>query len=154
MWMYITHFTTWMSNRLTKLLVWLHDIARLILILYCLASVFKTVINTIFLYSFRYNFKIMVTRITRILSCLIIFGIFWWPATDEICAALLYPLGPAYLGTWGHRKRMRRLAASRELGWPAAHKYMAETIKFQIWHLFRLVSKFYCFNIKPNIFVY
>ena len=27
-----------------------------------------------------------------------------------MCAALLYPLGPAYLGTWGYRDGVRRLA--------------------------------------------
>ena len=31
--------------------------------------------------------------------------------------------------------------------------YMAGKIKFQIWHLFILVPKFYCFYIKPNVFV-
>ena len=48
----------------------LHDIARLILILYCIDSIFKTLIDTIFLYNFRYNIKIVVTRMSRILSCL------------------------------------------------------------------------------------
>ena len=43
--------------------VGLHDIARLILILYYLASIFKTLIDTIFIYSFRYDIKIVVTRI-------------------------------------------------------------------------------------------
>ena len=32
--------------------------------------------------------------------------------------------------------------------------YMAGKIKFQIWHLFILVPKFYCFCIKPSVFVY
>ena len=45
----------------------MHDIARLILILYCLVSIFKTIIDTIFIYSFGYNIKIVVLRI---LSCL------------------------------------------------------------------------------------
>ena len=45
----------------------LHDIARLIFILYCLASKFKIIIDTIFIYSFRYNIKI---EVSRILSCL------------------------------------------------------------------------------------
>ena len=41
----------------------LHDIARLILILYCIAKIFKTIIDKIFIYSFRYNTKIVVSRI-------------------------------------------------------------------------------------------
>ena len=40
----------------------LHDIARLIVILNCLDSIFKIMINTIFIYSFRYNIKIGVSR--------------------------------------------------------------------------------------------
>ena len=40
----------------------MHDISRLILILYCLASIFKTIIDTILIYSFRYNIKIVVSR--------------------------------------------------------------------------------------------
>ena len=38
-----------------------HDIVRLILILYCIASIFKTLIDTMFIYSFRYNIKIIVS---------------------------------------------------------------------------------------------
>ena len=37
------------------------DIARLILILYYIASIFKTIIDTIFVYSFRYNIKIVMS---------------------------------------------------------------------------------------------
>ena len=125
----------YITNSLLKL--GLHDIVRLILILYCLASIFKTIIDTIFLYSFQYNVKIVVTRMWRILFCLeknltiylahkgafvnsINFGSSWWQSTDDMCAALLYPLGPTYLGTWGYRERMRRLAAAHDLcsGWP------------------------------------
>ena len=40
----------------------LHVMCRLILILYCLASIFKTIIDTISIYSFRCNIKIVVTR--------------------------------------------------------------------------------------------
>ena len=40
----------------------LHDIARLIFILYCLDLIFKIIIDTIFIYSFRYHIKILVTR--------------------------------------------------------------------------------------------
>ena len=49
---------------------------------------------------------------------------------------------------------MRRPAAAHELDWPAAHIGMAGKIKFQIWHLFILLPKFYCFCIKPSVFVY
>ena len=44
-----------------RLKVGLDDIARLILILYCLVSIFKTIVDTIFRYSFWYNIKIVVT---------------------------------------------------------------------------------------------
>ena len=44
------------------LIVRLHDIARLILIGYCLAPIFKIIIDTIFIYSFRFNIKIVVSR--------------------------------------------------------------------------------------------
>ena len=50
--------------------VGLRDITRLILILYCLVSIFKTIIDTIFIYSFRYNIKIVITIVKKILSCL------------------------------------------------------------------------------------
>ena len=36
--------------------------ARLILISYCLVSIFKTILDTIFIYSSRYNIKIVVSR--------------------------------------------------------------------------------------------
>ena len=36
---------------------------------------------------------------------------------------LLYPLGPAYLGMWGHREGVHRLAAARELGSGRQHIY-------------------------------
>ena len=49
--------------------------------------------------------------------------------------AFRYPLGPAYLGTGGHKEGLRRLAVARVLDWPAAHTYMAEKNKFPIWHL-------------------
>ena len=38
------------------------DIARLILILYCVASIFKTIIDRIFICSFQYNNKIVASR--------------------------------------------------------------------------------------------
>ena len=37
--------------KILKNILGLHDIARLILILYCLASIFKTIIDTIFIYT-------------------------------------------------------------------------------------------------------
>ena len=52
------------------------------------------------------------------------------------CWERQYPLGPAYLGKWGHKKGVRRLAAARELDWSVA--YMAGKIKFQIWHLYNI----------------
>ena len=36
-------------------------------------------------------------------------------AVGVVGDALLYPLGPAYLGTWGNREGVRRLAAVCEL---------------------------------------
>ena len=46
------------------LTIGLHDITRLILILYQLrlASIYKTIIDTIFIYIFRYNLKILLSR--------------------------------------------------------------------------------------------
>ena len=38
-------------------------------------------------------------------------------------AALLYPLGLTYLGTWGYREGVRRLAAARDLGFGRQHIY-------------------------------
>ena len=105
-------------------LVGLHDIARLILILYYLTSMFKTIIDTIFLYSFdTISRKIVVTRMSRILSCFINFGSWWWPSTDEMWAALLYSLEPTYLGTWDCKEGVRSLAAARELGSSRQHIY-------------------------------
>ena len=41
----------------------MHDIARLILILHFLASMYKTILDTILIYSFQYNFKIVASKI-------------------------------------------------------------------------------------------
>ena len=50
-----------------------------------------------------------------------------------MCAALLYPLRPTYLGTWGYREGVRRLAAAREL-WPVAHIWQKKSnFKFGIY---------------------
>ena len=46
--------------RVDRITLGLHDMINLIL--YCLASIFKTIIDRIFIYSFRYNIKILVTR--------------------------------------------------------------------------------------------
>ena len=54
------HFQVYNIEVDLALSVGLHDIVRLILILYCLASIFKTVVNTTFIYSFRYNIEIVV----------------------------------------------------------------------------------------------
>ena len=79
-----------------------------------------------------------------VLSCLNInFGSFWWPSTNEMSAALLYPLGPTYLGSWGYREGVRCLAAPRELGSNRRHIYDGKNFKFD----------FYGFCIKPNAFV-
>ena len=40
----------------------LHDIPRLILIFYCIVSIFKTIIDTIFGYSLRYNIEIVASK--------------------------------------------------------------------------------------------
>ena len=40
--------------------VGLHDIVRLMLILYCFASICKTMLDAILIYSFQYNIKIVV----------------------------------------------------------------------------------------------
>ena len=56
----VIYILTIINNTFTN--VGLHDIARSILILYCLASIFKTIIDAIFIYSFRYNTKIVVSR--------------------------------------------------------------------------------------------
>ena len=70
-----------------------------------------------------------------------------------MCAALLYPLGPTYLGTWGHREGVCRLAAARELGSGRQHTYGE---KNQISNLVFIYTcaEILLFFIKPNVFVY
>ena len=74
--------------------------------------------------------------------------------THEMCAALLYPLGPTYnLGTWGYTEGMRRLAAARELSSGRQQIYGVKNQISNLAFIYTFAGILLC-DIKPNVFLY
>ena len=70
-----------------------------------------------------------------------------------MCAALLHPLWPTYLGTWGYRERVRRLTAARELG-SGRHHVNGEKSNFKFGIYLYLCRKLqFCYELLKKYYL-